>query len=207
MSAAMAKPKRFVYVLNSESDPGRYYSGVTSNVRARLAAHNEGRCPHTSRWTPWRVIVVAVLEVWFRLRVCQAPFQVGTLTTGCGTVWRDLRQQPSRTPVNRASASTDNLAFPNCANHRGSSRLPSRRQPFRIRSLKTREEGAPENAPVHLRNAIRISSSPGAVYARRRGDDTLQAWRERPRLWPRAWSQTRSISWSLTPRSPRWGRR
>ena len=54
----MAKPKRFVYVLKSESGPSRYYTGITSNVRARLAAHNEGRCPHTSRWTPWRVVVV-----------------------------------------------------------------------------------------------------------------------------------------------------
>jgi putative endonuclease len=23
-----------------------------------LSAHNDGRCPHTSRWRPWRVIVV-----------------------------------------------------------------------------------------------------------------------------------------------------
>jgi len=54
----MQPPKRFVYVLKSESESSRYYTGVTSNVRARLTAHNEGRCPHTSRWTPWRVIVV-----------------------------------------------------------------------------------------------------------------------------------------------------
>jgi len=54
----MPGQQRFVYVLNSISNPTRYYTGVTSNVRARLTEHNEGRCPHTSRWTPWRVIVV-----------------------------------------------------------------------------------------------------------------------------------------------------
>jgi predicted GIY-YIG superfamily endonuclease len=54
----MSRLKRFVYVLNSRSDPTRYYTGVTSTVRGRLAAHNEGRCPHTSRWRPWHVIVV-----------------------------------------------------------------------------------------------------------------------------------------------------
>ena len=54
----MDTSKRFVYILNSTSDPTRYYTGTTSNVRERLAAHNEGRCPHTSRWTPWRVTVV-----------------------------------------------------------------------------------------------------------------------------------------------------
>lgn len=56
--ADMAKPQQFVYVLNSTSNPKRYYTGLTSNLRARLAEHNEGRCSHTSRWTPWRVIVV-----------------------------------------------------------------------------------------------------------------------------------------------------
>ena len=54
----MDTSKRFVYVLNSTSDPTRYYTGTTSDVRARLAAHNQGECPHTSRWAPWRVVVV-----------------------------------------------------------------------------------------------------------------------------------------------------
>ena len=55
----MSRSRRFVYVLNSESDPTRYYTGITENVRARLAAHNGGRYSHTSRWKPWRVIGVA----------------------------------------------------------------------------------------------------------------------------------------------------
>jgi putative endonuclease len=50
--------KRFVYVLNSTSDPNRYYTGLTSNVRARLAAHNDGGCTHTAKGRPWRAIVV-----------------------------------------------------------------------------------------------------------------------------------------------------
>jgi predicted GIY-YIG superfamily endonuclease len=36
----MAAAKRFVYILNTRSTPSRYYTGVTSNVSARLAAHN-----------------------------------------------------------------------------------------------------------------------------------------------------------------------
>ena len=54
----MPGAKRFVYVLNSASDPKRYYTGLTSNVRTRLAAHNEGRCRHTTTGRPWRAIVV-----------------------------------------------------------------------------------------------------------------------------------------------------
>lgn len=52
-------PKRFVYILRSERTPGRYYTGLTSDVGARTAAHNAGRCPHTSDGTPW-VVEVAI---------------------------------------------------------------------------------------------------------------------------------------------------
>jgi predicted GIY-YIG superfamily endonuclease len=51
-------PKRFVYLLRSVSDPSRPYAGLTSNVPARLADHNAGRCPHTARYKPWQLHVV-----------------------------------------------------------------------------------------------------------------------------------------------------
>ena len=54
----MSNPKRTVYVLRSACDPPRYYTGVTSDVNARLAAHNAGRCPHTSDGKPWQVDVI-----------------------------------------------------------------------------------------------------------------------------------------------------
>lgn len=49
---------RFVYILQSENDPTRYYTGLTSNVRLRLAEHNGGRSRHTANGRPWKVIVV-----------------------------------------------------------------------------------------------------------------------------------------------------
>ena len=51
-------PKCIVYVLKSVRDPRRYYTGLTSDVPARLAAHNNGRCPHTATGRPWNVDVV-----------------------------------------------------------------------------------------------------------------------------------------------------
>ena len=54
----MIPPKKLVYVLRSLSDRDRYYTGVTSNVRLRLAAHNAGECVHTARHRPWKVDVV-----------------------------------------------------------------------------------------------------------------------------------------------------
>jgi len=51
-------PKHFVYILNSESDPSRYYTGLTADMAARLRAHSAGRCAHTATGRPWRTIVV-----------------------------------------------------------------------------------------------------------------------------------------------------
>jgi putative endonuclease len=48
---------RFVYVLQSETDPDRFYTGRTTNVADRLAAHNGGFSRHTADGRPWRVIV------------------------------------------------------------------------------------------------------------------------------------------------------
>ena len=53
----MALPKRFVYVLRSTTT-GRYYTGVTSDMPSRLAAHNDGRCAHTAPGGPWAPDVI-----------------------------------------------------------------------------------------------------------------------------------------------------
>jgi len=44
----------YVYVLESQSG-AHHYVGVTSDLRNRLASHNEGRARHTSKFRPWRV--------------------------------------------------------------------------------------------------------------------------------------------------------
>lgn len=54
----MAAAKRFVYILESRAVTARYYTGVTADVDARLAAHNAGRCPHTADGRPWRIDVL-----------------------------------------------------------------------------------------------------------------------------------------------------
>jgi predicted GIY-YIG superfamily endonuclease len=57
-SADMGLPRCIVYVLKSETAPGRYYTGLTSNLAARVDAHNAGRCPHTASGKPWIVDVI-----------------------------------------------------------------------------------------------------------------------------------------------------
>jgi GIY-YIG catalytic domain len=51
-TSSMNAGKLFVYLLRSESQPDRYYTGLTSDVDARLQAHNAGRFPtHRDRKT------------------------------------------------------------------------------------------------------------------------------------------------------------
>jgi predicted GIY-YIG superfamily endonuclease len=45
----------YVYVLQSEMDSGRFYTGLTDNLPMRLNAHNSGRVLHTNKWRPWRL--------------------------------------------------------------------------------------------------------------------------------------------------------
>lgn len=49
--------KQIVYILRSLTKPHRPCVGLTHDVDARLAAHNAGRCSHTARYRPWKVVV------------------------------------------------------------------------------------------------------------------------------------------------------
>ncbi|HEX7780846.1 MAG TPA: GIY-YIG nuclease family protein [Vicinamibacterales bacterium] len=54
----MSAPKTCVYILKSQSNAASYYTGVTSHVPSRLAAHNTGQCRYTASGRPWDVDVV-----------------------------------------------------------------------------------------------------------------------------------------------------
>ena len=45
----------YVYILQSEADPERFYTGLTDDLPKRLKYHNSGRVIHTSKWKPWRL--------------------------------------------------------------------------------------------------------------------------------------------------------
>ncbi|HVY03816.1 MAG TPA: GIY-YIG nuclease family protein [Caulobacterales bacterium] len=45
---------KYVYILESEND-GHFYVGLTDDLRERLAKHNRGEVPHTSKFRPWRI--------------------------------------------------------------------------------------------------------------------------------------------------------
>ena len=45
----------YTYILRSLSDPDQRYIGSTSDLKARLAKHNAGAVPHSSKFRPWKV--------------------------------------------------------------------------------------------------------------------------------------------------------
>lgn len=45
----------YVYILVSEADETRHYTGITEDLESRLKAHNSGKVPHTSKFRPWRI--------------------------------------------------------------------------------------------------------------------------------------------------------
>jgi predicted GIY-YIG superfamily endonuclease len=51
------KPMNFhyVYILQSEKIPERFYVGLTNDLKGRLRKHNAGDVPHTSKLRPWRI--------------------------------------------------------------------------------------------------------------------------------------------------------
>ena len=79
---AMHPPRCVVYILRSDQDPRRYYTGVTSDVVARIDAHNAGRCRHTSNSRPWR----AVVEIRFASEQRALEFE-RYLKSGSGTAF------------------------------------------------------------------------------------------------------------------------
>jgi putative endonuclease len=71
--------RRFVYVLRSEVDRSRYYSGITSDVTRRLAVHNSGGSQHTAALRPWQLVA----SVQFAKQQSAALFE-RYLKTGSG---------------------------------------------------------------------------------------------------------------------------
>jgi putative endonuclease len=58
-SEALAKEGRrmhYVYLLSSISAPDERYIGTTTDLKRRLADHNAGKSPHTSKFVPWALV-------------------------------------------------------------------------------------------------------------------------------------------------------
>jgi predicted GIY-YIG superfamily endonuclease len=52
----------YIYILQSERDEDRFYTGLTDDLRKRLRNHNAGRVLHTAKWRPWRLKAYVALS-------------------------------------------------------------------------------------------------------------------------------------------------
>ncbi|MGE9745576.1 GIY-YIG nuclease family protein [Bdellovibrio bacteriovorus] len=55
-----ATASMYVYSIKSINHP-KFYIGITADPKQRLADHNNGKSPHTSKYKPWKMAVC----VWF----------------------------------------------------------------------------------------------------------------------------------------------
>jgi predicted GIY-YIG superfamily endonuclease len=45
----------YVYILTDVATESHYYVGYTTDLNARIEAHNSGKVPHTSKYKPWKL--------------------------------------------------------------------------------------------------------------------------------------------------------
>ena len=45
----------YVYILKSVHFPNNFYTGYTSDLKARLDKHNNGKVNHTTKYKPWKI--------------------------------------------------------------------------------------------------------------------------------------------------------
>lgn len=48
---------RYVYILQSDANPERFYVGQTTDPERRLDEHNSGKSTHTNKFRPWKLTV------------------------------------------------------------------------------------------------------------------------------------------------------
>ena len=76
----------YVYILKSLNSPEQTYVGYTTDLKKRLIEHNDGLSLHTSKYTPWELIVY----LGFKYEHKAIEFEK-YLKSGSGTVFRNKK--------------------------------------------------------------------------------------------------------------------
>jgi len=70
--------QRFVYVLLSTVHQDRYYTGLTSNIQERLAAHNAGLSKHTANGRPSKLVTTIEFLDAEKARISESYLKSGS---------------------------------------------------------------------------------------------------------------------------------
>ena len=68
----------YVYILQSDANPERFYTGCARDLRNRIVRHNSGDVPHTSKWKPWRLKTYIALSDATRARQLERYLKSGS---------------------------------------------------------------------------------------------------------------------------------
>ena len=68
----------YVYLLIDVATETHRYTGVTEDLQARLAKHNAGEVPHTSKFKPWKVESYFAFETKEKAAAFEAYLKTGS---------------------------------------------------------------------------------------------------------------------------------
>ena len=67
-----------VYILVSEFDGTRHYTGCTTNLKDRIYRHNSGDVPHTAKYRPWACEVAIEFNSKIKARAFEKYLKSGS---------------------------------------------------------------------------------------------------------------------------------
>ena len=68
----------YVYMLSDVATHTHHYVGMTEDLRARLAKHNSGQVPHTSKCLPWKVETYFAFETLAKAQAFERYLKSGS---------------------------------------------------------------------------------------------------------------------------------
>ena len=68
----------YTYILRSISHPEQRYIGSTADLKARLAKHNAGEVPHTTKFKPWKIEAYFAFETKEKAAAFEAYLKTGS---------------------------------------------------------------------------------------------------------------------------------
>ncbi len=46
---------KYIYILESLAESGHFYTGITDDLKSRIAPYNTGAVTYTRKYRPWRI--------------------------------------------------------------------------------------------------------------------------------------------------------
>ncbi len=73
----------YVYLIESQSAPGRRYAGSSSDLKRRMSEHNAGKSLHTDKFKPWRLATYIAFSKRVQAEKFERYLKSGSSLCGC----------------------------------------------------------------------------------------------------------------------------